>query len=379
MFHNQPALFEDPHIVDPIDNLDLPFADYITQYRQILAQTRQDLQKNPGSTEANLPYDLRPTGEPSTGVLLLHGLLDSPFIMKDVGRHFQQNGILARAILLPGHGTVPGALLNVPYEQWLQALRYGIATLKKEVERIFLVGFSTGASAALYHTLTEQDPRIAGLILICPALRIRSFFDFTSGWHRFLFPHSKRMAWANVASDEMMDYVKYRSIAFNGVHQLYRLYLAIKAHPDKPRCPLFFCVSQNDATVNADTSIDYFKRKASSDSRMLIYTTEPTKDDGRIFYRNAVYPEQHIVSASHLSPPTSPDNPHYGKNGDFPLASRVDEMKNTLFGEFDDLSLQINQLLYQHHLTPMLKMRLTYNPDFHYFANMALQFIKENE
>jgi esterase/lipase len=296
-----------------------------------------------------------------------------------LGQHFQQNGYLTRAILLPGHGTVPGALLNVQYEQWLQACRYGIATLKKEVDRVFLVGFSTGGSLALYHTLTEQDSRIAGLILICPAIKIRNPFAFVTNWHRFLFPQAKRLAWFKIASDEMSDYAKYSSVPYNGIYQVYRLSLAIRAYQDKPHCPLFFCVSDNDDTVDTESGIDYFKRQKSPKNRILIYTTEPTRDEGHFFYRNAVYPDQHIVSASHISLPISPNNPHYGKNGDFPLASHVDEIKNTIFGEFDTLSMQFNRVLYQCHLTQMLKNRLTFNPDFNNLANMALQFVKENE
>ena len=160
MFHKQPELFQDPHIDYPIDNLDLHFTDYIHLTKKTIAEHRVDLhQYRELIIEANSPFELRPTNpivstqtptKMKYGALLIHGLLDSPFIMKDAGLHLQSQGLLVRSILLPGHGTVPGSLLNVKYEDWLQAVRYGIASLAKDVEHIFLVGFSTGASLSIY-------------------------------------------------------------------------------------------------------------------------------------------------------------------------------------------------------------------------------------
>src|SRR5690348_2719348 len=115
MFRKHKKLFTDPHVEYPLLT-DSP--KYLEKCKNIIKKTRLD-----HHVEPNLPFELKPaTRSPKQGVLLLHGLLDSPFVMKDIGNYFQSQGMLVRALVLPGHGTVPGALLNVSYHDWLAAV-----------------------------------------------------------------------------------------------------------------------------------------------------------------------------------------------------------------------------------------------------------------
>ncbi|MGI9500774.1 MAG: hypothetical protein ACR2P3_12090, partial [Geminicoccaceae bacterium] len=65
------------------------------------------------------PFELRPTPDGGDckgnadanydrGILLIHGLNDTPFSMWDLGSRFAKACYLVRGVLLPGHGTVPG-------------------------------------------------------------------------------------------------------------------------------------------------------------------------------------------------------------------------------------------------------------------------------
>src|SRR3990167_5170318 len=101
MFHKYPKLFEDPKIDYPIYDPGLPFSDYIQKIRHIIAHARQDLdQRAKWIIEANSPFELRPDNKPTRGALLIHGLLDSPFIMRDIAERFRDQGYLVRSILL---------------------------------------------------------------------------------------------------------------------------------------------------------------------------------------------------------------------------------------------------------------------------------------
>ena len=93
-----------------------------------------------------------------SGILLIHGLTDTPFLMRDVGRHFRERQCFrVRAILLPGHGTVPGDLLEVSYRDWIAAARYGIDSFAGEVDHLYIAGFSTGGTLAVYHALARDE------------------------------------------------------------------------------------------------------------------------------------------------------------------------------------------------------------------------------
>ena len=377
MFRKHHNLFVDPKVNYPIHNLTLPFSDYITECKTLIANNRLDLHSDHTKIiEANAPFELRPTVlKNSCGVLLIHGLLDSPLDMRDLGKHLQKEGCLVRSILLPGHGTRPGGLLNVTYEEWLQAVRYGINSLKKDVEKIYLVGFSTGAILALHEAL-QKNAHFAGLLLFSPAIQIYSRFDFVSGWPRVLQSIWPRAEWLSILDE--VDYAKYQSITFNSVYQVYRLTKKIKTlnHGKQLSCPLFFALSADDTTVSAKASLAYFEQQKNPDNRLVLYcNTRNSLNDTRIIQRPSSYPLMRIENFSHVSIPISPTNFHYGINGDYIYASHVDEKNHFVYNATNQIQIDFQRLLYKLKLTEIEYQRLTFNPDFEFLTKMINQFL----
>lgn len=64
----------------------------------------------------NRSFVLMPLGKPRGGVVLLHGLTDSPYSVRYLAQLWQQRGYVAVVPRLPGHGTAPGALTAVDWE-----------------------------------------------------------------------------------------------------------------------------------------------------------------------------------------------------------------------------------------------------------------------
>ncbi len=357
----QSKLFINPDVQYPIDNLNLSFDDYIIQSTKLITQYRVDLHSPHASQiiAANAPFELRPKQPGSCGALLIHGLLDSPFSMKEIGLHLQSQGILSRAIVLPGHTTVPGALLNTDYHQWLQAIHYGITSLAKEVKHIFLIGFSTGASVALLYTLQNQV-NIAGIILLSPVLKIYSAFAGLSQ----IFP---RTLWFHRDKNETSDYARYRSIPFNAIYQVYRLTQAIKKEKSST-LPLLFALSREDNTVCSRTTLDYFKRQTHPKNHLILYSNIKTNiSDLRITLRSSIYPEKYIRGFSHLALPISPSNLHYGEKNN---------CNQTFYGEFNPLQISFNEFLFKLGLSQHHYQRLMFNPDFDFLLQSINQFIR---
>ena len=373
MWRKYPKLFQDQKIDYPIYDLDLNFDDYIKKSREIITEIRQDLDNNANLiVDANSPFEFRPAQKAKYGALLIHGLLDSPFIMRDIGNQLCQKGLLVRSLMLPGHSTVPGSLLNTDYTEWVQAVRYGIATFKNTVEKIFLVGFSTGASLSLYHA--AEDHSLAGLIMIAPAIRINSPFAFAAHLPTKIRWASKRAQWLHISEEN--DYAKYRSIPFNAVHQVHRLAkLVKKISPEKlSYCPLFVALSWEDKIVASYSSVDYFKQSKNPHNHMLIYSGKPLHiDDKRIHIRNSIYANMNILNFSHVTLPVAPDNIHYGIKGDYSLASHLD--KNMRYGAFDKIDLVLRNLFYSWKMSRFQYQRLTFNPDFDFFMQEIEKFI----
>ena len=381
MFRKQQMLLEDPGIAYPIDDFGLSFREYTLKCRQIIAQYRQDLHTHRDlKIDANCPFELPPdkpfeANQKRYGALLIHGLFDSPFVMREIGAKLSAQGLLVRSILLPGHGTVPGALLNVSYESWLQSLRYGISTFAKEVDQLFLVGFSTGATLSVYQSLLAPSDFIAGLILLSPAFQIKSKFAFISPWAVAAGKIIERAKWLHI--EEEIDYVKYRSIAFNAVVEIDSLMKKIKTSTTSSReYPQFCALSLNDQTIESSACLNYFSSHTHPKNRLVLYAEKnPLPKDPRIILRPTSYPAQRIEAIAHIAIPISPSNPHYGIQGDYPFASHTQTEPDHCYVEMSSAEISFYRLLYRFKLTKYLRQRLTFNPDFEFLMQSMSHFI----
>jgi esterase/lipase len=381
MFSNLSESTTDSPISYPITDSRLPFVEYI-KLCQTMIEERRDFAEADSETiqkiiYANSPFEYRPesSGNVRCGALLIHGLLDCPFTFREIGASLKSHGILARAILLPGHGTRPADLKSVTYHDWLQSVRYGVETLKQDVDEIYLIGYSTGAALSIYHAM--QDERIAGIILLAPAVKVRAPIDLGASWNHLLNAFGKNRSWVyNLKED---DYAKYKSIAFNGVRQVSKLSATIREmRPEKSvKCPMYMIMSREDETISSHDAIDFFSSQSHRDSKMLLYTSiMHGYPDPRIIARNSAHPELNIAHLSHAGIIFSSSNQHYGQEGDAPCASLSNQQ--IIYGAYNAIEIMFYQILKKAHLAKLPRKALTYNPDFDYMADSISQFINRS-
>jgi len=371
------SLFIDPKIQYPDLKSNLEFEDYILKSQNIIKSYRKDLTNDLADTiiKANTPFELKPSGQntKSQAALLIHGLLDSPLHLSDIGKLLQNKGLLVRSMLLNGHGTIPGALLNTKYTNWLESAKYGVESLAKEVNKIFLVGLSTGGAISLHPEILKH-PKIAGIILFAPAIKIKSKLAAVSFYYKYLPWSNWESAWIHPSPDETIDYAKYRSMPLNAVYQVYKLTKDLDKR--QPGCPIFAALSEDDKTICANSALNYFHNHTNPESKMILYSTKPKKyKDIRIEARQSHYDDLRIKNFSHTCIQLSPENTHYGAHGDYKFASHIDTEKNIVYGEFDRVDIMKNQKMREHKLTNLEYQRLSYNPDFKYMSQSILDFI----
>ena len=194
----------------------LGFADYVSVCREMLRKAHAGtVSGNPEDVvEGNAPFELWPEGAFQAGrgkpyrrgVLLIHGLTDSPYFMRPLAEYFRLRGFRVMAILLPGHGTQPGDLLNMHWQEWAQTVTWGTEQLAAEADEIYLAGYSAGATLSIRHSLL--DDRVRGLFLYSPALKVspRAAWANLHKIYSWLLPSAK---WVGIKPDE--DVYKYES------------------------------------------------------------------------------------------------------------------------------------------------------------------------
>ncbi len=182
----------------------------------------------------NRSYVLEPDGAPAGAVVLLHGLTDSPYSTRHVAQRYRAAGWVAVAIRLPAHGTVPGGLTDVEWEDWRAAARLAVreATRRGGPSRpLHLVGYSNGGALALQYALDAiDDPQLARaqhVVLISPMIGITRFARFAgiAGWPA-IFPAFAKAAWLSVLPE--FNPFKYNSFPINPARQTHRLTVVLQ-------------------------------------------------------------------------------------------------------------------------------------------------------
>ncbi len=105
----------------------------------------------------------------SVGVLLIHGLNGSIHDMEELAAFLASSGMVARPILLPGHGTHVRDMLPIGWEDWVEAVKSELHDLRSRCERVFLVGHSLGGALCLHIAAHEE---IAGLVTMCAPINM---------------------------------------------------------------------------------------------------------------------------------------------------------------------------------------------------------------
>ncbi|MCE3238377.1 MAG: hypothetical protein K0R24_1358 [Gammaproteobacteria bacterium] len=319
------------------------FGDYIDHTRKKIRLARLDLHSDycEEIMDANAPFMWLPqenSANKKRAILLIHGLYNSPFSLKDLGHIFYQQGFSVYSILLPGHGTVPGDLLHIHRQSWQQAMDFAVNTVKDTVDELYLCGMSTGGLLCLDYSLRHPHMNITGIITLAPALKIKNIAAPLAPLIAKLSPWLEK--------NKENNYSKYRSFAAQPVVEVYHLGKAVLQRMQQKKSldiKLFMAFSHSDQVISSKACEQFFMRYALTDSRCVIHHNGlKTQTDPRIHYLNDLFPDNSPPVLRHNGLPISPENKYYGLNSDY-----NDPKKNELWynPQFHELTKSIVEFL----------------------------------
>jgi len=317
------------------------------------------------------------------GFLLLHGLTDSPYMLRAMANSLAQQYpcALLRGLLLPGHGTLPGDTLAMKYEQWQATTEFGVESFRDEVDELYLVGYSTGSSLSLdYVESHPEDELIAGLIMLSPALKASSDSAALAPWLRLV----KR--WLNVEADA--DAVKFESFSLNAAAEFYQLTRGLNsAFETSLQMPVFMAISGDDATISAEAAREFFCTKTDPANRWMIWYQAEASDSkpdsicSGLHVVSAAEPAYRMISYAHTSITLPPDDPHYGFDANYRNCLHYREHSTERSECLTEDSLSVygeHSLLKDGRYEGMLLRRATFNPRYDQMMMSIFCFVDLN-
>jgi len=364
----------------------------VTETYQQLAKKNQ-WSKTPKVSQLVAPFELTQHNN-DKAILLIHGLTDSPFSFHDLSQFFYQQGFTVRTLLLPGHGVAPSELLNTDYEAWQQATTFAIDQTLNDYQQVYLGGLSTGG-ALIFNYLMQQkqvDEKIKGLFMWSPATKAKSDL----AWLAQYIDGIPFIDWIDLDAD--IDFAKYESFPYNAgaqVHALMNLVVGEGANASRQMhdIPLFVVASEHDQTIDTAHTLQLVQQwqLASPQEQMkksvLIYYGDNNKLPTKLVdVMEVIVPEcsaeslcNEIFDVAHIATTNSPDNPHYGVNGqyrncghyvtDAPRYKSCKHNKQVIKGEVTAMNLTRD--------LPM--QRLTYNPYYQEMLEAMITFLKSTK
>ena len=233
-------------------------------------------------TNWNRSFELKQE-KPAGGVLLLHGLSDSPYSLRELANTLHQQGNYVLGLRMPGHGTVPSGLVDTSWQDMAAAVKIAVRHLSDKISSrpLYIIGYSMGAAQAVNYSLDAlQDKSLTkaeSLVLISPAIGVSSVAAFAIWQSRLsVIPGLDKLAWNSIGPE--YDPYKYTSFAVNAGDLMYRLTLAIDDKmallqkqdraAEFPRVQAF--ISAVDATVSVSAVVDHLLDELSNNGNELV-------------------------------------------------------------------------------------------------------------
>lgn len=196
----------------------------------------------------------------TTAILLLHGFTATTVEVRPMAKFLNDQGYTVAGPLLPGHGISPEELNHTKYTDWIASAVGAYQELKKNHERVIVMGESMGGLCALW--LAAQHPEITGVIVFAPALKIPRLWQT-----RLIWPFVSYMQKNNI--DLSSPWQGYNVVPLHAAAQLHKFQQKMKKLLTIIHQPLLVFQGKLDRTIDPISSVEVLESVSSEDKELV--------------------------------------------------------------------------------------------------------------
>ena len=280
----------------------------------------------------NKSFEL-PVKNPKMGVLLLHGMSDSPYCLHTQAEYLHKKGVWVVGLRMPGHGTIPSGLVELKWQDMAAVVKIGMERLNQKVgdNPIHIMGYSTGAPLALNYTLLALEDNAltlpSSLIFYSPAIGVSPAAPLAI-WQSRLghILGLPKLEWNDITPE--YDPFKYGSFAVNAGDQVYRICNEVQeqfdayeknAKNDKAFPPVLSFSSIVDSTVTVPDLVNNLYKRLPEGNHTLV-----------LFDINHKFSNNHLIKHGTQTTLENLRNNSTGENYTFELITDLNSTHNTL-------------------------------------------------
>ncbi len=198
------------------------------------------------------------------GVLLIHGYLSAPEEVRELADYLYSIGYTVYGVRLRGHGTAPEDLASRSWEEWFESVNRGSLVLRNTVDKVAVVGFSTGAGLGLLETLRRKEA-YSCMVSINAPLRLSNIASrFASAvvfWNHILEKMNIQKGKMEYVTNEPENpHINYFRNPVSGVSALEDLMELVEERLNEISIPTLVMQGDGDTVVNPISGKEMFEK-----------------------------------------------------------------------------------------------------------------------
>jgi len=215
------------------------------------------------SPEIGRPFFLRKSYQ-RKGVILIHGYMAAPEEVRVVAEALHKKGYVVYGVRLRGHGTAPEDLGKREWYDWYNSVNRAYIVMNHTVDKISIVGFSTGAGLALLQAANKGN-NFRGVVSINAPLKLQNISSQLSSavvvWNNLLDRmHVNKGKMEFVTNDPENKHINYFRNPISGVAQLEKLMDKVEESLHKIEIPALIIQGSDDPVVNPVSGKEIFDK-----------------------------------------------------------------------------------------------------------------------